>query len=399
MQIEVPSDKYDSAVQAMKEKIQRGQVKGVTDPAEAKNIIRKGHFTYEQIKNIAKAGTVESISFDAVNGAVIATYAFGITTALSFAVSLWNGEDFKESLKSAASAGLKVGGVTFISAVLAGQLTKAGLNSALVGGSEAIVRIMGPRVSALLANAFRSGANIYGAAAMKSAAKLLRGNLITGIVSFAVLSTADVVNIFSGRISGKQFFKNTVSTGVTIAGGTAGWAGGTAGAAALGAAIGSVVPGLGTLIGGAVGTIVGGIGGAFVGGAVAGKVSNAVLGEFIEDDADEMVRIIKKEFQKMAEDYLLNKSEAEHIVEKLKDKLSEKTLRDMFESTYRETFAYNLLINLVVDELSKRKHIQLPSDIEMSEGLKEVLEEIADEEAGEEAGMHTIHCSIDGRVW
>jgi len=54
MQIEVPSDKYGAAVQAMEEKIRRGQVEGVTDPAQAKNIIRKGHFTYEQVKNIAK---------------------------------------------------------------------------------------------------------------------------------------------------------------------------------------------------------------------------------------------------------------------------------------------------------------------------------------------------------
>ena len=39
---------------------------------EAKNIVKKGHFTYEQAKNIAKAGTVESITYDAVNGAIIA---------------------------------------------------------------------------------------------------------------------------------------------------------------------------------------------------------------------------------------------------------------------------------------------------------------------------------------
>ena len=98
MQIEVPSDKYDAAVQAMEEKIRRGQVKGVTDPAKAKDIIRKGHFTYEQVKNIAQAGTVESITFDAVNGAIIATYTFGISCVLSFAVSLWSGQDFKTSL-------------------------------------------------------------------------------------------------------------------------------------------------------------------------------------------------------------------------------------------------------------------------------------------------------------
>ena len=45
----------------MEEKIKNGQVKGVSDPNEAKNIVKKGHFTYAQAKNIAKAGTVESL--------------------------------------------------------------------------------------------------------------------------------------------------------------------------------------------------------------------------------------------------------------------------------------------------------------------------------------------------
>lgn len=169
MQIEVPSDKYDTAIQAMKSRIKNGEVPGVTDPDDARKIVRKGHFTYEQAKNIAKAGTVESITFDAANGAIIATSAFGISTVLSFATSVWNGESFDVAIKNATYTGLKVGGTTFITAVLASQLSKAGLNSALVSSSETIVSIMGPKASAMLVNAFRSGSNIYGAAAMKSA--------------------------------------------------------------------------------------------------------------------------------------------------------------------------------------------------------------------------------------
>ena len=126
MQVEVPSDKYEAAVQAMENRIKNGEVPGVTDPKEAKNIVRKGHFTYEQVKNVAKAGTVESITFDAVNGAIIATSAFGISTVLSFATSVWNGEDFDIAIKNATYTGLKVGGTTFITAVLSSQLSKAG---------------------------------------------------------------------------------------------------------------------------------------------------------------------------------------------------------------------------------------------------------------------------------
>lgn len=374
MQIEVPSDLYEDAVRAMEHRIRNGQVKGITDPAEARNIVRKGHFTYEQVKNIAKAGTVESITYDAVSGAIIATSAFGITAVLSFATAIWSGEDVDVAIKSAAAQGLKVGGISFVSAVLAGQLSKAGLNSALVSSSEAIVHVMGSKASQVLVNAFRSGSNIYGAAAMKSAAKMLRGNAITGLASFVVLSVGDVTNIFRGRISGGQLVKNMASTASTVAGGGMGWVGG----AATGAAVGSLVPGIGTAIGG----LVGGIAGAFGGGALASAASDAVLDRFIEDDADAMLRIIQDVFASLAEQYLTTRDGAEDIVEELQSILTGGLLKDMYASSDRDTFARELLEPEFERELYARQYIALPDAQRMQSGLWVVLEEIADEAVG-----------------
>lgn len=371
MQIEVPSDKYEAAVKAMENRIKNGQVPGIDDPSKAKEIVRKGNFTYEQAKNIARFGTVESITFDAVNGAIIATGAMGISATITFATAIWSGEDFNVAIKKATYAGLKVGGTTFVTAILSSQLSRAGLNSALVGSSEAIVTLMGPKASAMLVNAFRSGGNIYGAAAMKSAAKMLRGNAVTGAVSVVVLSSFDVANIFRGRISGSQLFKNIANTASTVAGGTAGWVGG----ATAGAAIGSAIPIIGTAIGG----VVGGILGSFAGGAAAGKVSGVVLDEFIEDDANKMVKIVETVFTELAEDYLLNKKEAENTIDKLKDKLTGKLLKEMFASSNRAEFAKNILEPLVEDEVKTRKLVSIPSKNEMYNGLREVLEELSDE--------------------
>lgn len=372
MQIEVPSDKFDAAVQAMEEKIKQGKIPGVTDPNEARNIVRKGHFTYEQAKNIAKAGTVESLSYDAVNGVIIASSAFGVTAMITLATNLWNGEDFDKSLKLATYSGLKVGGTAFVTTILAGQLSKAGLNSALVGSSEAIVAFMGPKASAVLINAFRNGSNIYGAAAMKSAAKLLRGNAITAGVTVVVLSSFDIANIFRGRISGKQLFKNLTNTASTVAGGTGGWLGG----AAIGSAI---LPGAGTIIGGLIGSV--------AAGAAAGKATDFVLGSFIEDDADEMVRIIQKEFEELSTDYLLSQKEAEKSVDKLGDELDGKKLKDMFASSDRKKFARDLLIPIIENETKKRKHIAAVSDEQLALSLKEVLESISDVASSEEGDV------------
>jgi hypothetical protein len=364
MQIEVPSDKYDDAIRAMEEKIRRGQVEGVSNPEEAKNIIRKGHFTYEQARNIAKAGTVESLTYDAVNGTIIATTAFGVTAMITLATAIWDGEDFDDALKLATYSGLKVGGTAFITSILASQLSKAGLNSALVGSSEAIVAVMGPKASAILINAFRYGSKpIYGAAAMKSAAKLLRGNAITAGVAFVVLSTVDVANIFSGRISGKQLFKNLTNTAATVGGGTGGWVAG----AAAGSAI---LPGIGT--------IVGGLAGSMLGGAAAGKVTDTVVGTFIEDDADEMVKIIESVFTDMASEYLLSQKEAEKSVDRLKDKLDGKTLKNMYASDDRKKFARDLLTPIIEKETICRPVIHAPTQNQMLVSIREVLEEIAD---------------------
>lgn len=370
MQIEVPSDMYDSAVQAMESRIKNGEVAGVTDPNEAKNIIRRGHFTYTQVKNIAKARTVESITYDAASGAIIATNAFGISAVLTFAGAMWNGADLDVALKSAAAQGLKVGGSTFVTAVLAGQISKAGMNSLLVGSSEAIVQVIGPKASAVLVNAFRSGTNIYGAAAMKSAAKLLRGNIITSAVSFAVLSIGDVGNIFAGRISGGQLFKNLANTASTVAGGGAGWVAG----AAAGAALGSVVPFVGTAVGG----VIGGLAGAFGGGSLASKATGAVLDQFIEDDADKMVAIIQEVFTQLASDYLVSQEEAEKIVSLLQAKLTGSILKDMFACADRQAFARDLMEEYFKDVVSDRKHIYLPTEEEMQRGLRLALEDIAD---------------------
>lgn len=365
MKIEVPSDKFDGAVKALEEKIRDGNVPGVTNPAEAKNIVKKGHFTYNQIKNIAKAGTIESITYDSVNGVITSTSSFGITATMTLATSIWNGEDVETALRTATYSGLKVGGTAFVTTVMSSQLSKAGLNSTLVGSSEVIVSFMGPKASAVLINAFRTGKPIYGAAAMKSAAKLLRSNAITAGVTVIVLSSADVINIFRGRISGKQLFKNFTSTISTVGGGTGGWIAG----AAAGSAI---LPGVGTVIGGLIGSV--------TGGTVAGKVNDAVVGNFIEDDADEMVKIIQDEFMILAEDYLLNQKEAEKSIDKLSEQLDGTLLKDMFASDDREEFARSILVPIVENEIKKRKNIGTVSDEVMLDSLKMVLEEISEED-------------------
>ena len=201
MQIEVPADDdiYKDAIDEMQTRIDRGEIKGIK---KAEEIVRKGNITYEQALNIAKAGTVESLTYDAINGIQIGAYSGGISAAVTFAHATWNGKSFDEALEQSVVAGLQTGGIAWASTILVGQMTKAGVNSLLVNSSETIVKMLGNKAMSTLANLLRdeTAAKISGAAATKYMSKLLRGSVVTGLATVAVMSAGDVVDIFRGDV-------------------------------------------------------------------------------------------------------------------------------------------------------------------------------------------------------
>lgn len=353
MQIEVPSDMHEAAVKAMENRIRTGQVPGVTDPAQAKDIVRKGAFTYKQVRNIAKFGTIESLSYDAVNGLKLAGTAMGISAAVSFAVEMWNGKEWGEALKSSCYVGLNVGGVAWISSIITAQLGRTGVEQSLRGTTDWVVNQMGSKAASWIARGI-SGKAIYGQAALNHVSKLLRGNVVTGVVTTLVLSSVDFVRLFQGRCSGAQLFKNVASTASSVAGGTGGWMAGAAG----GAALGSAIPIIGTAAGG----IIGGLIGAFAGGAAANKAANVVLDSFIEDDAKEMLRIVQDEFGNLAFDYLLNEKEAMSVIDAFKSEDVPDFLRDMYASGDRREFVRKKFEPMIEKVARQRRIISLPTD-------------------------------------
>ncbi|MBN2479000.1 MAG: hypothetical protein JXA94_02105 [Parachlamydiales bacterium] len=371
MQIEVPSDKYDDAIRAMEHKISNGQVPGVTDPQKANEIVRKGKFTYQQAVNVAKFGTIESLTYDAINGVKLAGISMGISSALSFSIAVWNGKKWEEALKDSVYSGLKVGGVAWAGSIVAAQLGRTGMEQALRGATDYLVKNMGSKAYHLLANALRSSDKfIYGAAAMNHASKLLRGNVVTGVATTLVLSTADFYRLFNGRVSGTQVFKNVTKIGASVAGGIGGWMGG----AAAGGIAGSAIP----VVGNVTGAIIGGIVGSLAGGTASHKATEIALDHFIEDDAIKMMKILEEEFSSLAFDYLLNEKEAEIIIDKFKEKDIPDILRDMFASNDRRIFAQKLFESDIIETVKNRKKIVLPTSEELIQELGEVLEEIDD---------------------
>ena len=377
MAIEVPADQYQAALEYMKHRIANGEVKWtdssgnvqkITDVDLAEEFIKKGNLTYQQAKHIAKAGTVESILYDSAHACVTAGTSMGLSAAVSFAINLWNGENVETAIKESILQGLQTGGTSFIISVLSSQVAKSGLNTAMIPASRVVVHALGPKVSAVIVNAFRpAGSAIYGAAAMQSAAKLLRGNVITSTITFVVMSAADVADIIQGRISWKQLAKNVSTTAIGVTGGALGWLGG----AALGTAI---MPGAGTVVG-IICSVVAGWG--------ANEGAKAVADMIAEDDADEMLRIVEEEFSMIASEYFLNEEEVNQSVTNLQNFITPEMLKQMYHYRNHTAFARQMIEMAIDPVVAQRTYIEIPDEDEYSEHLTNVLDAIYKDVSGE----------------
>lgn len=356
MVLEVPSDQYDDAVNLMKNKIKNGQVPNVADPDEAVNLVKKGGLTYKQAYNLTKAGTIESLTYDAVNGAITATCAAGISFAIDFACCMFNGIEYDAALKNASMNGLKTGGTVFATYVISSQLIKTGLPNALAPTAEAIARSLGENVCEAIV--LKNGGTAVGKKAISAAAKIIAKELIVDGVLIIVLTGIDFIELIRGRISKEELLKNLVVTVVGVAGGAAG--------GYAGAALGSLIaPGVGTVIGGIVGGLAGGIGGSVL--------TEEIISNFYKSDAERMYEIICKEYEVLCGDFLINEEEGAAIANNLKSLLVGDTLKDMHASDNREEFAHNLLEPLFLEQASKRDKITIPTEEEIREEMKTAL--------------------------
>lgn len=370
MQIEVPSDMHESAIQAMKERIRKGQVPGISDPEAANEIIRKGHYTYEQARNVAKFATVESLTYDAVNGIKLAGTAMGLTSTLTFAGSMWRGEPFGQALDEACFEGISVGGITWASSVLAAQAGRTSLESGMRVGTDWLVKKMGTNATQFLANAFReSGKEISGAAAANHASKLLRGNVVSAIAVTGVMSINDFGMLFTREMSGTQFMKNLGKRASGVAGGSAGaWAGAAAGSA--------LFPGVGTVVGGLVGGVAGGVGTSYA----IGKGLDAI----VDDDSVGIQALLQSTFADSAEEYLLTAEEAKKVITLFQELHIESVLQNIQASANKREFSKKLWAPFMAEQLLWRPPITLPTEAEIEKATEHLVDQFSEGAAAAE---------------
>ena len=335
MLLEVPSDQYDNAIAQMKSKIEKGYVAGITDPNDADKIIKKGYYTYDQAKNIAKAGTVDSLKYDAKSGAVTALSGMGITFVLDFALCMINGENWDDSLSKACMNSLKVGlGIELIH-VMSSQLARTNVSSIFKPAGDKVASLLGNSAKKALVDALGDGSQVITKGAVS---KILQSHFVVSGMSIIIFSLPDIVELCLNRISQKQMLINLT----TIIGGTAG------------ATLGMIA---GSSIGAPLGLVIGGV----AGGILGQYSANTLLSTFLKSDSEEMYEIITEQFTSVSGEYISNNDELDEVSIHLSEVLSTKVLKDMYESKDRNLFAREMIVGIFDEVQKQRQPIIIPT--------------------------------------
>jgi uncharacterized protein YcfJ len=339
MQIEVPKDQYEKAVETMSKKIKEGKVPGVTDPNEAKKIIRKGSVTYQQAKNITEFGTFESLRFDAVDGAVVSLSAAGISFGITVVIHYLNTKDKNQAIQTASLQAGKTFITTMVVYVGAQQLQR--LNTI----ANVLQHVDVKHLPKSLENVLKNGMGVSSGSGLN---KMLKGSIVTSAVLIAVSSGPDFLKMLRGRMSGAQFLHNTAIISSGIAGG-----------------------GIGTIVGGVLGTPLGPIGvvgGQFIGGMAGGMISsfvaNKFLGKMIESDQEKMMKIIKIQFEYLAKLFMMREEEIDNISFNLSKYLTYKVLEIMYsqKTENRIAFANFILKPIFVGVVKQREIVSITNN-------------------------------------
>lgn len=324
MQLEVPRDQYAGAVETMKNKIREGKVPGVTDPAEASRLIRRGHLTYTQARNITRFGTIESVTYDIAEGSVVSLAAGGISFALTASVFWLSTGDRDAALQTAAVQA----GKTFTRTLAVYVTTQQLHRLSVVQGM--LKHIDFSTASPTVRQALQKGT---GAGNISALNKVMKGSLVTSLALVAVTTGPDMIKMLRGRISGAQFIRNLAVASSCVAGG----------------AVGSVAGGILFSPLGPFGALTGRV----VGGVLGGMIASAVSAIF-PDTAEAM---IQEQMTWLAGSFLLTGHEIENLNANLARVIDQNALEIIFAAGIQQRAATNMLIKPLVVSIIRQRPV------------------------------------------
>lgn len=322
------------------------------------NNIKQGAFTYQQVRHIAEAGNVHHLTMDAQGMIYFTEETIGMSTALSFAQSKWNGAERAEAVENAVFTGLMIVGELFAQQVIKQQIQLVDFIDDMeldVEIVEAIQKSGDKVVIQKMAGSATKKAK-YSSIATKKAFTLSNGNVVTSAIVTDVMSNVDIIQTIKGHLSPAQLFKHVSKTATGMIGSIAGFV--------IGGGIGFTIPSVST----AVISLIGGIIGLILGSVVTTKLVKKGLDFIIKDDAVYMLEIFNEALVDLAQQYLLNERELQQVLNDFNEIYNmRQELRNMFASDNREAFAREMIEKELDRIVRQRMYLQVPTNQELYE--------------------------------
>lgn len=350
---EVPLEQYEHVIELLLEQF--------GSETNVRNVVKQGAFTYTQVKHILDAGNIHNLKINEQGRIDFKEEVIGMSAAISFAQSKWNGAERTIAIENAVYTGLTILGETFAEEAIMYEfehnnptghieLSEDIRSAVKQNGIKAVVKKMATKATQKA---------MYGSVLAKKAILLLNANVVTGALVTGVMSTVDIARTIKGEMSSTQLFKNVAKTAASVAGGIVG--------TIVGGGLGLTIPNVSTTII----SIIGGIIGLIIGSSLASKLSKKVLDLFIKDDSLYMLEIFNKQLAISVENYLINEQELHQALQDfntLHDMPDQ--LRDMYASENREAFAKNLIDRELARIVKLRMYLHVPTNQEIYKVLK-----------------------------
>lgn len=355
--IEIPADIYDIAVR-------QGMM-------VSEDFIW-GDYDYETVKIFAQPGLIGALKFNILDGEIKTSSKVGISAEINFVLAIWNGYNREAAIERAILSGLKNSNIPKL---LAEKVSKINISD----GSnleEDFAKYLAGKSFRYVDNKLEASRTVAVSAEVPinvSRVPQLLHNVGDKVGDLVSLLSDEIVLVFrygkdfwdlkQGRISGKQFGKNTAVTAIGVTGAGAGWAlGGTVAAMA----------GLPAIL--TVGTALAG-GYAFK--MLYQKMMKTHLNNFISEDSEDMQEIFVDELSKMLAGKFLTQYEMELLLEAIRDTATDEKLKDMYQRgnlSARTKWAHDFIEQHLQSIEGQRLFVITPTYAEWQAGLERVAE-------------------------
>ena len=352
--IEVSFDHYERVMEHLQSSLK--------EQANSNYKIKKGAFTYEQVRHIAEACCLHELHILETGELQLDSTVLCMSSVIAFAQSKWNGADRQTAIKNAIYTGVSIFGESFAEEVILNHLYEMDESSIEVEASikTAVVKSGSKVVAKRMATKVTQKAMISSAIAKKTIT-FFNANVVTGALVTGVLSTVDIIRTIKGELSPQQLLKNVTKTAASVAGGIIGML--------LFGGIGLQIPTVST----AAMSIIGGIIGLILGSVLITKIVSKVLDLFIKDDAVKMLAIFNEVFAERSAQYLLNEEELRQAISDFNSRPQMKSdLRDMYAAENRLGCAQKIIDLELTRIVNYRMYLHIPTDQEIYKVLAHI---------------------------